>query len=73
VAQGGLVSPVLFSLYLNDMTAPFRHVELAMYADDMALIATFRSPLLLVSYLETYPGARRPCNGCKRRLHLKIK
>jgi hypothetical protein len=20
-----------------------------------------------------YPGARRPCNGCKRRLHLQIK
>jgi hypothetical protein len=36
VAQGGLVSPVLFSLYVNDMPA------------------TSRSPLLLVSYLETY-------------------
>jgi hypothetical protein len=54
VAQGGLVSPVLFSLYVNDMPAPSRHVELALYADDTALIATSRSPLLLVSYLETY-------------------
>jgi hypothetical protein len=54
VVQGGLVSPVLFSLYVNDMTAPSHHVELALYADDAALIATSRSPLLLVSYLETY-------------------
>jgi hypothetical protein len=54
VAQGGLVSPVLFSLYVNDMPAPSRHVELALYADDTALIATSCSPLLLVSYLETY-------------------
>jgi retron-type reverse transcriptase len=54
VEQGGLVSPVLFSLYVNDMPAPSLHVELALYADDTALIATSRSPLLLVSYLETY-------------------
>jgi hypothetical protein len=54
VAQGALVSPVLFSLYVNDMPESSRHVELALYADDTALIATFRSPLLLVSYLETY-------------------
>jgi hypothetical protein len=54
VAQGGIVSPVLFSLYVNDMPAPSRHVELELYADDTALIATSRSPLLLVSYLETY-------------------
>jgi hypothetical protein len=45
---------VLFSLYVNDMPAPSRHVELALYADDTALISTSRSPLLLVCYLETY-------------------
>jgi hypothetical protein len=54
VAQGGLVSPVLFSPYVNDIPTPSRHVELALYADDTALIATSRSPLLLVTYLETY-------------------
>jgi hypothetical protein len=54
VAPGGLVSPALFSLYVNDMTAPFCHIELALYADDTALIATSRSSLLLVSFLETY-------------------
>jgi len=30
------------------------HVELALYADDTAIIATSRKPTLLVSYLESY-------------------
>jgi hypothetical protein len=54
VAQGGLISPVLFSLYVNDMPPPSHHVELALYADDTAIIATSRKPTLLVSYLESY-------------------
>jgi hypothetical protein len=54
VAQGGIISPVLFSLYVNDMPSPSRHVELALYADDAAIIATSRQPMLLVKYLETY-------------------
>jgi hypothetical protein len=51
VAQGGLVSPVLFSLYVNDMPTPFCHVELTQYADDTALVATSRSPSLLGGYV----------------------
>jgi hypothetical protein len=35
---------------------PFRHIELAQYADDTALVATSRSPSLLVGYLEAYLG-----------------
>ena len=54
VAQGGLISPVLFSLYVNDMTAPSRHVELALYAHYTTIIATSRKPTLLVSYLVLY-------------------
>jgi retron-type reverse transcriptase len=54
VAQGGLVSPVLFSLYVNDVPKPYRHVEIALYADDTALIGTSRSQLFLIRYLETY-------------------
>ena len=54
VAQGGLISPVLFSLYVNDIPTPSRHVELALYADDTAIIATSRKPTLLVSYPESY-------------------
>jgi hypothetical protein len=56
VAQGGLVSPVLFSLYVNDTPTPSRHVELAQYADDTAVVATYSSPSLLVGYLEAYLG-----------------
>jgi hypothetical protein len=56
VVQGGLVSPVLFSLYVNDIPTPSRHIELAQYADDTALVATSRSPSLLVAYLEDYLG-----------------
>jgi hypothetical protein len=54
VTHGGLISPVLFSLYMNDMPKTSRHIGLALYADDTAVIATSRSPLLLVRYLETY-------------------
>jgi hypothetical protein len=54
VAQGGIISPVLFSLYVNDMPSPSRHVELALYADDTAVIATSLQPALLLRYLETY-------------------
>jgi hypothetical protein len=54
VAQGGIISPVLFSLYVNDMPSPSRHVELALYADGTAVIATSRQPALLVKYLEAY-------------------
>jgi len=48
VAQGGIISPVLFSLYVNDMPSPSRHVELALYADGTANIATSLQPTLLV-------------------------
>jgi hypothetical protein len=52
VAQGGLVSPVFFSLCVNDIPTPSLHHLLAQYAEDMALVAMSCSPSLLVSYLE---------------------
>jgi retron-type reverse transcriptase len=54
VALGGIISPVLFSLYVNEMPSPSHHVELALYADDTVFIATSSKPTLLVSYLESY-------------------
>jgi len=54
VAQGALISPVLFSLYVNNMPSPSHHVKLALYADDTAIITMSRKPTLLVSYLESY-------------------
>jgi len=54
VAQGGLFSPVLFSLYVNDMPPHSHHVKFALYADVTAIIATSRKRTLFVSYLESY-------------------
>jgi hypothetical protein len=53
VAQTGTVSSVLFSLYVNDMPTS-HHVQLALSADDTALMATSRSPSLIFNYLEAY-------------------
>jgi hypothetical protein len=36
------------------MPPPSQNAELALYADDTAIIATSRKPTLLVSYLELY-------------------
>jgi hypothetical protein len=43
-------------MYVNDIPTPSRHVELAQYAVDTALIAMSRDPSLVVGYLEAYPG-----------------
>jgi hypothetical protein len=53
VGLGGLISPLLFSLYV-DMLSSSHHVELALYVDDTVVIATSRKPTLLVNYLESY-------------------
>jgi hypothetical protein len=48
-----LISPVLFSLYVNDMPSPSHHVELALYEDDTAIIVMSRKTMLLSRYLES--------------------
>jgi hypothetical protein len=54
LAQSGLISPVLFSLYVNDMPTHSRNVNLAIYVGDTAVIVTSRKPTLFVRYLESY-------------------
>jgi hypothetical protein len=54
VAQDGLISPVPFSLYVNDMPSSSHKAELSLFADDTAIIATSHMPTLLFSYLEAY-------------------
>jgi hypothetical protein len=54
VSQVGLISPILVSLCVNDVPTPSHHAELALYANDMAIIASSRNPTLLVSYLELH-------------------
>jgi len=60
VAQGGLISPVLFSLYVNNMPKTSHHVELTLCADDTAILATSRTPVLLSSYRKTYLSHLEP-------------
>ena len=54
IAEDVIISPILFSLYVNDMPSPSHHSELALYMDNTAVIATSCQPTLLVKYLETY-------------------
>jgi hypothetical protein len=54
VPKSGLISPVFFSMYVNDMPSPSHDVELALYADETAIIGKSRKPTLLVSYPESY-------------------
>jgi hypothetical protein len=39
------------------MPSPSHHIQLPLYADDTAVIATSRRPALLIKYLETYLSA----------------
>ena len=51
---GRLISPVLYSLYVKDLLPHSHHVDLALYADETAIIATSLKPTLPFSYLESY-------------------
>jgi hypothetical protein len=51
--SGCIDLPYPLQSYANDMHTPSHHIELALYADDTAIIATSRKPTLLVSYLES--------------------
>jgi len=50
------MSPVLFSLYVNDMSSHSHQVELAPYADKMAILSTSRQPALLDNFMASYLG-----------------
>lgn len=56
MVEGRLDSSMQLSLYVNDIHTPFRHVELALYADDMDLVATSLIPSRFVGYLEACIG-----------------
>jgi len=53
-AEGGIISPALFSLYAKDMRLSSGHFELDLYMNDTAVIATSCLTALLLKYLETY-------------------
>jgi len=43
LAEGGLISSVHFSLYVDDTPSPLHPVELILYADDTTIIASTAS------------------------------
>lgn len=51
VPQGSVLSPLLFATYTADIPKPER-TALAIYADDTAILAHSRSPVLLTRYLQ---------------------
>jgi len=61
VAQVGIISPVLFSLYVNHLPSISHHFELALYADDTSVLAPSCQPALLVKYLGTYFSDLKQC------------
>lgn len=52
VPQGAVLSPILFSLFVNDMTIPIEGVELAQFADDVAISNTGRKACIIGSTLQ---------------------
>jgi hypothetical protein len=54
LVQGGLINPIFPSLYVNDIPTQSHHFELALIADNAAIITTSRKSVLLVSYLASY-------------------
>jgi hypothetical protein len=54
VAQSEIFSAVLLCLYVNDVLSSYPYIGLALYADNTAVITTYRQPALFVRYLETY-------------------
>ena len=61
VAQGRLISPILFSLYINDMPLHTHHEYLAPYADYTVVIVTSWYPTLPVRYLNSYLNDLQRC------------
>ena len=52
VPQGSIIGPVLFNLFTYDIPTSLPNVQLAMYADDVAIIAQSLRPTQLGEYLQ---------------------
>lgn len=59
MAEDGMISPVLFSLHVDNMPTPSHHIELALDADDTATSATSCMLVLLIRCLETPQRPRK--------------
>jgi Reverse transcriptase (RNA-dependent DNA polymerase)/Endonuclease-reverse transcriptase len=52
VAQGSVISPLLYIVYVNDIPVP-RHCKISLYADDTACYASGKNPEVLTRRLQT--------------------
>lgn len=52
VPQGSIISPILFNLFTNDIPTSIPNTELALYADDAAIICQSFQPKQLGKYLQ---------------------
>lgn len=52
VPQGCVLSPILFSIYTNNITSNNSDISLFKYADDMALVAHIKDHMSLAAYYQ---------------------
>jgi hypothetical protein len=64
MAEDGMISPVLFSLHVDNVPTSFHHIKLALKVNNMAATATSHMLVLLVSCLET---PQQPRNVAERK------
>ena len=50
--QGSVLGPLLFILYVNDIVSVINHSAHYLYADDLAIVTSFKSPEIMARLLQ---------------------
>ena len=53
VPQGSVLSPQLFTIYVNDIINLDLHGKIYMYADDICVLYPYKNEIALKAYMET--------------------